>query len=59
MKLSEYEIRVVLRMHKRGASVRGLARDLGVTVPAGRTRDCPQLRADSSPPRRVSTFRIP
>ena len=33
MKLSEYEIRVVLRMHERGASVRGLPRDLGVTVP--------------------------
>ena len=38
MKLSEYEIRAVLRMHERGASVRGLARDLGMTEGAVRYR---------------------
>ena len=38
MKLSECEVRVVLRMRERGASVRGLARDLGVTEGAVRYR---------------------
>ena len=38
MKLSENEIRVVLRMRERGASVRCLARDLGVTEGAVRYR---------------------
>ena len=48
MKLSQCEVRVVLRMRERGASVRGLARDLGVTEGAVRYR-LKQLGASGRP----------
>ena len=46
--MSESEVRVVLRMRERGASVRGLARDLGMTEGAVRYR-LKRLGASSRP----------